>query len=231
MSPFSDTLTTRSLIVGQAWSTCYELYFYFTMCSLLILKCKKKYIIPLLALLFILGFIAKKIGLIEYGFLNYFYSLTTSTHIFKFCIGILFAMFYDQFKVLKFNGKKFSAIFISIQLLFLFVLLLKYNFIIAIIASSLFFLFWLFATNALKEYENNKIHRFIVYLGDISFSIYLIHLLVISVLLQQLEIKNLPLLLISSLIFTIILSHLLYKYIEKPFIEKGKYLSNKITNK
>ena len=38
MLPWSDSLTTRSLIVGVAWSTVFELYFYFVIFLFLFLK-------------------------------------------------------------------------------------------------------------------------------------------------------------------------------------------------
>lgn len=85
---------------------------------LLYLGITKKYIIPLLSILFILGFIIKNWGGFECGFGRYIYSLTTSVHIFKFCIGILFAMFYDHLKRINLKGW-FGLIFAGVQLVFL----------------------------------------------------------------------------------------------------------------
>lgn len=232
MCPWRNTIGYRSLIVGQAWSTCYELYFYFTMGVLLYLGVTKKYIIPLLSVLFIFGFILNKVGGFECGFGKYIYSLIVSVHIFKFCICILFAMFYNSLKKINIHNSLYGVIFSGVQVFFLYVLFSKYNnLFIAILSSSLFFVVWLLANEKLKQGVNEKVHKFIVYLGDISFSMYLIHNLVIKVLLYQFSIDSFLILLIGTFALTFIMSHFLYKYVEILFINKAQKISQKIISK
>lgn len=63
----------------------------------------------------------------------------------------------------------------------------------------------------------------IVFLGNVSYSLYLLHfpvLLVTSSLLENYKYLILPI----SLSFTMLLSHLVYTYLEIPFIRLGKYI-------
>ena len=50
MIPFSEPIGYSSLIVGQAWSTCYEMYFYFLLAALLVFGFSKKWLLPLILL-------------------------------------------------------------------------------------------------------------------------------------------------------------------------------------
>lgn len=96
MMPWDDTVGSRSLVVGQAWSTCHELYFYLIMGILLATRIRKKNILLVLALLYIIGFIYKRYGNYGVSISKYVYSLTTTVHLFRFCVGILLAMAYDK---------------------------------------------------------------------------------------------------------------------------------------
>ena len=57
--------------------------------------------------------------------------------------------------------------------------------------------------------------RLLNHLGDISFSIYLIHVLIIDIIIFQIGITNLFLTLILTILLTYIISSFTYKYIEK----------------
>lgn len=97
MMPFSDAISFHSLVVGQAWSTCYELYFYFTLIILLLWKIQKKWLAPLLLIFFVVGIAVSRIGAItKYGFVRYLLSLVASRHILMFCIGVVIALIYKN---------------------------------------------------------------------------------------------------------------------------------------
>jgi peptidoglycan/LPS O-acetylase OafA/YrhL len=72
-------------------------------------------------------------------------------------------------------------------------------------------------------------HRILVYIGKLSYSIYLIHT-VILVILTRLFWHTLPLgyIIPFAIILSIVLSHFLYRFIELPFIRLGRELT-KIT--
>jgi peptidoglycan/LPS O-acetylase OafA/YrhL len=72
-----------------------------------------------------------------------------------------------------------------------------------------------------------KAGKILSWLGDISFSIYLIHILVIRIFVEQFNISNFYMLLLLALFFTVFISHLTYKFIEKPFIGLAKKITNR----
>jgi len=229
--PFSDAVGYYSLIVGQAWSTCYEMYFYILMTVILLWGLKKKYILLSLCSFFILFLLVSKIGPAEftkYGFFRFIYSLAASMHIFKFIAGIIIAIIYQKLSHQLSNNNSLSlyiykAIWIIIQIAFIITILSKYHTIIAFFMCTLFFMSWLFVDTIWKsDFFSGKTSGILSWLGDISFSIYLIHSIIIWILLKQFGISNLYLLLFFTLLFTIIFSHFMYKYIEKPFINIAK---------
>lgn len=72
------------------------------------------------------------------------------------------------------------------------------------------------------------IHNVMLTMGNASFSIYLIHSVVIRFLLNQCYLNSFSLLLLVSFGITIVLSLLSYNLVEKRFIEFGKELSSKV---
>jgi peptidoglycan/LPS O-acetylase OafA/YrhL len=64
-------------------------------------------------------------------------------------------------------------------------------------------------------------------IGDISYSIYLLHILVILFIIDVLKQDNLYVALIGSVAITLLLSYATYRFLEKPFIDKSKYLVKK----
>jgi peptidoglycan/LPS O-acetylase OafA/YrhL len=99
MMPFSESIGTRVLIVGQAWSTCYEMYFYLLMAFIIWIGRKKKNVLLALFSLFVLFLVIGKLnlfGLSKYGFFRFVYSLAASVHIFKFAAGIFIAIIFKR---------------------------------------------------------------------------------------------------------------------------------------
>ena len=87
-------------------------------------------------------------------------------------------------------------------------------------------LVWLFAS---LEILKNKVHDSLVFLGDISYSLYLIHPIVygiINKITNLLDYENVIIILPVKIILSLILSSLSYRFIEK----KGKNVLLKITN-
>jgi len=93
------------------------------------------------------------------------------------------------------------------------------------------------------QVKKNKISEFLLghsisqYLGKISYSVYALHMIAFYVciyILEQAGVKDSfyfsVLLMVTSFIFTIFISHLGYKYIESYFISIGKNLQRKTQN-
>lgn len=68
----------------------------------------------------------------------------------------------------------------------------------------------------------SRIVKGLIYLGDISFSIYIFHVFFIRIFIEYLGVDNVPVLMASTLVSTILFSGLTYKWIEKPFIDYSK---------
>lgn len=222
MIPFSEPIGFSSLIVGQAWSTCYEMYFYFLLAVLLVFGVSKKWLLPLILILFFLGYALSGFLPMD-GLVGYLYSLIGKHHVLFFCEGIIIARFHEWIRDFKIKKSLLIVISIISLLFYCFILCQQYGFVISFIASPLFF-FIVYKANEILP-EKGVVNKVMVTLGDISFSIYLIHLVVIRFLLNQCGIDGFVLLLCTSFILTIAFSLLSYYMIEKKFMDLGKKIS------
>ena len=230
MMPFSDRVTTRSLIVGQAWSTCYELYFYFLFSVVLFLGVKKHRLPLFIIFLMFTGIVLKKIGILtEYGFMKYLYSLTTPiSYLLKFVIGTILAMVFNRLQYFVNQQVIWGGVFAILP----FGMLFQYKYSsLTLLYSSLLFLVALLSNESLKRNANKTFHKIMVYLGDISFSIYLIHLLVISIVVKYIGTSNVLLVLSITLVLSVGISIITYNCIEKNAIGMGKSLIANLRSK
>lgn len=90
--------------------------------------------------------------------------------------------------------------------------------------TAIIFICWLNIDLFWKVNYNTLMSKFLVKIGDISFSIYLIHMLVINIIIDLFEIRNLYLVTVIAYSATIALSLLTFKFIETPFITLAKKL-------
>lgn len=227
MIPFSGPIGFKSLIVGQAWSTCYELYFYALLTILLLIGISKKRLLPVILVLFVIGFGLNRIFPMK-GFVGYLYSLIGARHIFFFCEGIIIALLNDKIQNIKINRTVLKIVSVLAFFAYVAVLCTSYRFYFSLLISPLMFCIVYKANEVLAG--KGLVHRVMLALGDASFSIYLIHSVVIRFLLNQCHINNFTLLLCSTLAVTIVLSLLSYHLVEKKFIDLGKKLSLKVIN-
>lgn len=228
MIPFSEPIGYRSLIVGQAWSTCYELYFYTVFTLILLFGWKKKWLLPSILVLFVIGF-AYNYLFHPSGLIGYVLSLAGRHHVLFFCEGIFIAEFLKILESIKLKKELFIILFIAIFAIYLYFMCNAYNSYISFVISPIVFC----AVYMLNKNLTRKslAHRIMVYLGNISFSIYLIHSVIIRILLSQCHITNFALLLACTLTVTLLFSALCYAFIEQPFIRLGKNISAKINSK
>ena len=97
MMPFGDAIGYHSLVVGQAWSTCYELYFYFMIALLLVLGINKRWLVLILLSLLAIGMVVSRIDSInQWGFARYLISLVSKRHILMFIVGVVISMIYNR---------------------------------------------------------------------------------------------------------------------------------------
>ena len=228
MLPWDGPLTTESLLIHVAWSTVYEVYFYLIFTILLILKINKKYVIGLLVLFFVVvkGIFFLKINAInENNVFEFVNSIAGRTHIIPFIIGVVLAMIYNKPKIITTvisNRLLFKFIFILFNLIYLYILITQYSQYKSYLISTIIFCLWIYIDLIYKINYENRISKFFIMVGNVSYSIYLLHILVIIIIVKFMHIDNLYFLNLLTLLFTISLSYLTYTYIEKPFIDIAK---------
>lgn len=233
MIPWNDELTTRSLLVNVAWSTVYEVYFYVVFTILLILKFNKKAIIPLLLLLFVVAKAITVLNLFELnnsGIFRFISSVAGRTHIIPFIIGILIAMMYQNKNItviIKKHQRLGRIMFIGLNIIYLGITISQYAQYKSYLFSTIIFTLWLYVDYLFEINYETKSSKIMSLIGDISYSIYLLHILVILFIIDVLNQNNVYVALVGSIATTLGLSYITYRFLEKPFIDKSKYLVKK----
>ena len=213
-----DTMTS---IMGHAWSIFDEFLFYIAFGLLMIRFDIKVHIYKYILVLFMVSFVTFIYNNI---YLNDNLILKTYLFLSPFIQMYVFFMGGGIYVI----SKKY---FIPKYLYYLaIVILIFYSFFLTSTTLSVYFTTIIFSILILYM-SQNKLHysKFFLYLGKISFSFYLIHIIVISYM-DTYNLFNLSniILIPLMLITTIILSSLSYKYIEQPFIKFGrKFISIK----
>ena len=233
MMPWSGQLTTKSLLVGVAWSTVYEVYFYFIFTLLLLFKLPKKYVGLLLVVILIIMKVILRLdlfGLAGNSFFQYVSSIAGRTHIVPFLIGIGIGMIIGNERIvnwIKRNLQITKILFLLMHLVYFFILSTKYFQTKSYIISMIIFVLWIHADHIWKINYELPFCKFLLRVGDISYSIYLLHILVIYILLEGFGINNLGVLLLASFVFSISLSLITFKFIEEPFVKIAKRIAAK----
>lgn len=148
-----------------------------------------------------------------------------------FAIGFVSYFFYKHFHD-KLNDLLISVCGLSLTLIFIFVM--KIDAIPYVIWTVTFFSIIKFyksqRKNLLIYVLDNKI---VPLLGRISYSIYMIHMIVLivfirlSVILQLSLFESYLFVILGAMLFSFLLSLITYKFIETPFIKLGKKISSK----
>lgn len=135
---------------------------------------------------------------------------------FVFFIGCLIYEYKDMFKK--------TNLFLYLGILFgCFMPFIKYNFLnvwVAVLCFSCFLIY--FSSNC-----NIKFPKFILFIGQISYSIYLIHMLIIEFFVKYFLDLNIFIVLILCLLSVFIISWLTYFFIEKKMLLMGNIILSK----
>lgn len=221
-SPINNDGFTTMATGGVAWSLPYEWLFYLSLplISIFILKTKPKIKYIILSVLFIITFY-KIHGIVEY-------------HIYSFLGGAIASV------LLKFTAfyKKIKDVYASIIILICLFLIGQFNTsnnIYCILLITIVFTFIAFGASLFGLLKNSTLK----FLGEISYSTYLLHGTLIHTVLRFgfgfEKIKHFTPLEYCLVIFSItptlvLISFLGFKYIEKPFIDRGKTMMQKQQN-
>lgn len=219
----------KSSIVGVAWSTMFEMYFYTVITILLSIKISKKHIPIFVATLIIFLYIVSRI--IDNLNLNininsYMLSIKMilgSPHVLMFVAGTLIFYFFTLIeKMLKNINVKIFLVISTVLYGFLF--LIPYNMILALIIVPATFCLWIISEKKnVVNFERNPLLKLFVKIGDWSYSLFLIHMVFIYIF-KNIFSDSFLFLALFSIICSVISSYILYTYIEKPFIRFGKQL-------
>lgn len=212
------------------WSLSHEIRisFIFPIIMYFILKYNERVILSFGIVLSTVGIVlAETFNLMGWDYYtNYFLSLH---FILMFIVGALLAK-NRLFIVERYNNLKKGY---KISLFITMILLFSYSRLLIPGYAADWFLgisgLWLI----ISALSNNTFSKFLLtkpcaFLGKISYSIYLNHLIVILTVISLLHKKvSIPLLWIISILVTLIVSSITYRFIEKPSIKLGRYIVNK----
>ncbi|MFZ4455585.1 MAG: acyltransferase family protein [Bacteroidales bacterium] len=228
--PFGENLY-NSFIVGVAWSTSFEWYFYILITIFLMFKLQKRRLsIFLIFILFTVYFVNRY--LMPYIVSNpepnkSISMIPGSYHIFMFLLGVVIFLFYDRIK--KFGSRNLILLsFLISNILFMTLALMPYHPLFALFVVPLVFISWLkVEINGLFQFER-FVSRALIYLGEISFSIFLSHMIFVKIFMPIAK-ESVYLYALLVLILTILFSSISFKYIETYFIRIGKVLNEKLS--
>ncbi|WP_025119497.1 MULTISPECIES: acyltransferase [unclassified Serratia (in: enterobacteria)] len=210
-------------LLSPGWTLVFEMFFYVTLFICIAFDLKKHVIIYILMFFSLMYFSS------DY-FSDAISYIVSSYLIFQFVFGMISWTIFNKYKgVLDCYQSKFTVISVFVFIMLVSVTLAgkSYNNIFIFIV-----MFVLILTTSLSKYSNSKYTVFFEFLGDASYSIYLVHyifsLLLSSVLKKGFfqSINPIVLLCTSSLVVTVICL-VSYVYIEKPIVNffnsHGKY--------
>ncbi|MFN4364859.1 acyltransferase family protein [Chryseobacterium hispalense] len=222
MLPWDTKWSYKSLIVGVAWSTLFEMFFYSLFFLLLFSKVQKIFIFVLIPLLFLICFSLIRFTTIENNipFVSLFVSLAGSIHMIFFLAGCIIGELFIKNRIPKLQKNGYTFILFGSFVFMIMTMLMPYYHTLSFFACILLFISVLQYESYFSLDINKRSTAFMIYMGDISYSIYIFHVLVISVLI--IWIKNIPALLAVTILITLIISSFTYNYIEKKFIALGK---------
>lgn len=222
MLPVSGPITTHSLIVGQAWSTVFELYFYSLFALLLFTKTPRRYIVHLIILLCIVGYGYRLLGFSVTGVLGFFSSIMGSKHIIFFIEGVLLAMCYEKGWLKRIGKNVYFVLFLTLLSFYVWLMTNTYSQVYSILISPCVFVGVLLLNDYIRK--DSWWNKALSFCGDISFSIYLIHILIIRIIMNNVGIENVYIVAVLSLLLVMLASAAIYLLVEKRFINYAKRL-------
>lgn len=160
------------------------------------------------------------------------------SHLYIFAFGICIFFLYKKYELIQ---EKRRIMISNICLIILMTVILfdyfgiedKYRIIHIFYSMNLQFLLYfglLFFASIKSFLRNLWVNIFTVYIGKISYSVYLTHLMINTIILSIFTNMNPWYLVFISFITILTISSLTYYFIEKPFIKKGNNLINKFSN-
>ena len=223
MLPWSGPIGYQSLIVGVAWSTVFEMFFYALFFLILIFKGGRNKIFYIIPVLYVLSKLVLMSGLVDKdtSFISLLLSLGSARHLLMFLMGCVICKLFIDDKIPRVSQRNYTFLLFLAVVAFCVLQLIRYNFYLSFLCASFLFIIVCEFGKYFTLKEDTFVVKSLIFLGDISYSIYLFHILVIKVCLYFFDF-NIIQLLVCTLIFTVLISTLTYRTIEQPFIRLAK---------
>ena len=160
------------------------------------------------------------------GVLGYLSSVMgAKQHIIFFLEGVMLAICYEKGWLKQIGKRVYFLLFFTLLLFYMWLMTNTYSKAYSILISPCVFVGVLLLNDYIrKESWWNKALSFC---GDISFSIYLVHILIIKIFMNNIGIENLYAVTFLSLLLTLMTSAVIYLLVEKRFINLAKQLVNR----
>lgn len=226
---FLPTINSH-VINAPSWSISNEFFFYFSFPFIFpfIYKYKITSVLLLISLSIILFSLSLKVPDI---YIKFIYYINPFSRLFDFSLGILL---YHFFKYINSGNHKrlTTSTWEYLAILLLIVFFLPHNAIPRMYRFSVYYWIPMSAIILIFALEKGRVskllqNKILVYLGEISFSFYMIHLFVITKMLPFLDDSNPIVTIFVILLATLFFSILLFEYFEKPV---NKFLKRKFLN-
>ncbi|NIF31590.1 acyltransferase [Enterobacter sp. Cy-643] len=221
-------------VTGVRWTLNYEMYFYALMAISFLFKRKVMALIAIFSIVLIVipilsGF-TPGIRIEGYPYKSEFLTFLTNPIMYEFVLGVVIALLYARFNN---PSKLLSVPLLVISLAIVSFYCFYHNFNDHGLKSSALFMALLFLAIVLNcNWLDSYVPKFLFYLGEISFSVYLLHnpvMLIVTKYIMKSD-KGAVVVLIA-LILTWLLSHLSYKILEvKASKALKQYLLSKFGN-
>lgn len=233
--------------IYTAWTLTYEMYFYIAFAIAILINHKYRACICILIILAIMVFSQK----IIYGN-NFINPITTknsfsgswfnlifisSPLIVDFIYGMVVAYVYILYEKYKINSKFFTFIFLIVLSISSIAMISNKTGAIGPLSWGLCSVGIVLSLLIISKNTEIKYHKFMVYLGEMSYSIYINHVVVKKVAFSYIgswgifDKNDGAFILISLVIVTLCISYGTYNFIEKPSVAIGSKFAEKIRNR
>lgn len=173
----------------------------------------------------VVGYGYRLLGFPVTGVLSFLSSVMGSKHIIFFFEGVISSKCYEKGWLKRIGKDTYSVAFLSTMVIYVCLMTNSYAQVYSILISPFVFVGVLMLNDYVKE--ESWWNKALSFCGNISFSIYLVHILIIRIIMNNMGIGNLYVVTSLSLILTIISSAVIYLLVEKRFINLAKQLVNR----
>ena len=143
-------------------------------------------------------------------------------HIIFFLEGVMLAICYEKGWLKQIGKRVYFLLFFTLLLSYVWLMTNTYSQVCSILMSPCVFVGVLLLNDYIRE--ESWWNKALSFCGDISFSIYLVHILIIRIIMNNIGIGNLYAVIALSLLLTLMISAVIYLLVEKRFIVLAKQL-------